>query len=225
MTQLSDQIRRDVLTGLYPFGGRLRIDQLAGIYGVSHMPVREALRELHGEGLVVIEHNRGARVRTVDSSFVENIFDIRSAVETMLASRAAERRTPEHLVRLDAIETRLEDRIAAADYPAVLEANRDFHGVINEAAANPEAVQMAGLHWMMLAALWDRFGYRETRFAGVANDHRHLIQALASRDAAATSAIMSAHVSKAKLDLLQQMREAGEPSPERALHLVDTKTA
>ena len=62
-------LRDDIISGSLPFGSRLRIDELATRYGVSHMPIREALRELHGEGLVVIEPNRGARVRSIDLSF------------------------------------------------------------------------------------------------------------------------------------------------------------
>ena len=68
------RIRDDIVSGALRFGERITMDALASRYGVSHMPVREALRELQGEGLVQIEPNRGARVRSIDSSFVENLF-------------------------------------------------------------------------------------------------------------------------------------------------------
>src|SRR6478735_7628995 len=100
MARISDiakRLRADIIAGALPFGSRLRIDELASRYGVSHMPVREALRELHGEGLVIIEPNRGARVRSFHIGFVEDLFDLRSAIETMLARRACERRTDVHL--------------------------------------------------------------------------------------------------------------------------------
>src|SRR3954451_3898009 len=103
MTRVPDipqLLRDDIIAGQLPFGSRLRIEELALRYGVSHMPVREALRVLHGEGLVVIEPNRGARVRPIYRGFIEDVFDVRCAIETMLARRAAERRTPAHLVRL-----------------------------------------------------------------------------------------------------------------------------
>ncbi|HEX4883237.1 MAG TPA: GntR family transcriptional regulator [Casimicrobiaceae bacterium] len=211
---LPERIRRDVVAGVFPFGTRLRIHELAARYGVSPMPVREALRELRGSGLVVMERHHGARVRAVDSAYVENVFDVRSAIETMLARRAAERRTPAQLAQLQAIEARLEAHVAAGDAPAVLVANREFHDVVNAAADNPEAVHVAGEHWSILAALWGRFGYREARFAGVISDHRHLIAALTARDPDVAGAIMGAHVAKARQELLQQMREAA--SRERA---------
>jgi DNA-binding GntR family transcriptional regulator len=217
---LTELIRRDVIAGVFPFGARLRIHELAARYGVSPMPVREALRELRGSGLVLIERHCGARVREVDRRFVENVFDVRSAIETLLARRAAERRTPAHLEQLRLVQDRLEQQVAAGDAPAVLAANRDFHDVVNAAADNPEALHVAGEHWLILAALWGRFGYREARFAGVISDHRHLIDALAARDADVAASLMCAHVAKARQDLLLQMRQAesvaeGAPRPRR----------
>ena len=95
------RIRDDIVAGELLFGARITIDALATRYGVSHMPVREALRELQGEGLVVIEPNRGARVRTIDTRFVENLFEIRTALEVMMVRRAAQRATPADIAELD----------------------------------------------------------------------------------------------------------------------------
>src|SRR5688572_3131585 len=81
------QIVDDIVAGVLPFGSRVTIDSLAERYGSSHMPVREALRELHGEGLVLIERNRGARIRTVDRDFADCMFDTRGALEIMLTRR------------------------------------------------------------------------------------------------------------------------------------------
>jgi DNA-binding GntR family transcriptional regulator len=199
------RIRDDILSGSLPLGARITIDGLATRYGVSHMPVREALRELQGEGLVVIEPNRGARVRTIDTDFVENLFEIRTALEVMLVRRAAQRCTPADIAELEAIEELLEGHIARADYAAAVSENRRFHQAINRAAHNLDALPIVDKHWMLLAALWRNYGYGASRFAGVANDHRHLIGALAARDQEAASAIMGAHAAKAKRELLRHM--------------------
>ena len=76
MTRNADiegRLRDDILRGRIGFGDRLRIDELASRYGVSHMPVREALRVLAGEGLIVTEPNRGAHLRPVNREFVRAI--------------------------------------------------------------------------------------------------------------------------------------------------------
>jgi DNA-binding GntR family transcriptional regulator len=104
----SDRLRADILAGAFGFGARLKIEDLARRYATSHMPIREALRSLHGEGLIVIEPNRGARVRSIDVDFVRNMFDLRVAIEAMMTRRAAERATSDDLAQLAAIESRLE---------------------------------------------------------------------------------------------------------------------
>src|SRR6186713_1394544 len=108
MSDIEQRLRNDIVAGVLPFGSRLIIEDLATRYGVSHMPIRDALRILQGEGLVVIEPNRGARVRPIYRGFIEDVFDVRCAIETMLARRAAARRTDEHLQRMREAAARLE---------------------------------------------------------------------------------------------------------------------
>ena len=205
------RIRDDIVSGALHFGERITMDALSSRYGVSHMPVREALRELQGEGLVQIEPNRGARVRSIDSSFVENLFEIRTALEVMLVRRAAVRCTPGDIAELQAIEDTLEQLISAGDHALVVAENRRFHQAINRCAANVDALPIVDKHWMLLAALWRHYGYGEDRFSGVANDHQNLIQALAARDQEAAAMIMGAHATKAKLALLARIRAQAVP--------------
>lgn len=208
MTRKADiegRLRDDILSGRLGFGDRLRIDELASRYGVSHMPVREALRVLAGEGLIVSEPNRGARVRPVHAGFVEDLFDIRAAIEVMLARRAAERRTEAQLMQLIEIERELEARVGAGEFAAIPAVNREFHLVINQAAGNPGAMSLVDGQWLFVAALWNRVGNPPARFQSVVDDHRHLIVAIERRDAMGAAALMGAHIEKAKQDLLARM--------------------
>jgi DNA-binding GntR family transcriptional regulator len=209
MQDVQSRLRNDIVSGVFPFGSRLLIDDLATRYGVSHMPVREALRILHGEGLVVIEPNRGAWVRPLHPNFVEDLFDVRIAMETMLVRRAAERRTEQHLQRLREAEAKLEAHVAAGEYALVPVANREFHGIINDAAGNPGAFAIVDRHWLLLAALLQRFGYGEERFQRVIDDHQHLIYALEDRDAVAAATLMAAHIEKGKQNLVRRAAAAG----------------
>lgn len=199
------RIRDDIVAGTLALGSRITIDALAVRYHVSHMPVREALRELQGEGLVVIEPNRGARVRAIDARFVENLFEIRTALEVMMVRRAALRATPADIATLQRIEDALEADIARQDYAAVVAQNRTFHREINRIADNEDALPIVDRHWTLLAALWRNYGYGAQRFAGVANDHRHLIAAMEAHDEASACAIMGAHAAKAKRELLSRI--------------------
>lgn len=208
IVDVPEQIRHEIVAGILPFGGRVTIDELASRYGVSHMPVREALRELRGEGLVIIEPNRGARIRPIDQKFVANLFETRSALEIMLSRRAADRFKPEEANGLERIEDELESEIARCNWDAVLVSNRRFHQLVNRVADNPDALALVDRHWLLIAALWQRYGYGPERFAGVASDHRYLIKCFRNNDAEGAAVLMGAHVLKARQELLERMRTA-----------------
>jgi DNA-binding GntR family transcriptional regulator len=213
---IQERLRNDIIAGYLGFGDRLRIDNLASRYGVSHMPVREALRVLHGEGLIVVESNRGARVRPIHPGFVEDLFDLRGAIETMLARRAAERRSQEHITKLTEAEERLEQLVANGNIADVPPVNREFHNIINEAAGNPGALQLVDGQWLLMAALWRKYGNAEERFYGVIEDHRHMIRSIERRDAHAAATLMGSHIEKAKQDLLDRMRTQSDQAKEVA---------
>ena len=215
-TEICDRIRDDIVAGALPFGSRLTLDQLSARYATGHMPIREALRQLQGEGLVVQTPNRGARVRAVDVDFVCNIFDLRIAIESMLARRAAERMEPGTIVALEAAQRDFEACIEVQDYAGALSANRAFHRIVNEAANNPEAAGILDRHWRLIAALWNLYGYGEERAAGVISDHHQLIRAFASRDTDVAACLAMAHAAKAKQELIARMQrrttQAVEPA-------------
>jgi DNA-binding GntR family transcriptional regulator len=213
MREVQQKLRNDIVSGALPFGSRLIIEELASRYGVSHMPIREALRILHGEGLVVIEPNRGAHVRPIYQGFIEDLFDMRAAIETMLARRAAERRTDVHLRRLTAAASKLEANVAAGNFEGVPLANREFHTVINDAAGNPGALPIVDTHWLLLAALLKRYGYGDRRFARVIEEHQHLIRSIARRDGHSAATLMGAHIEQGKNNLLQRVAEQTAPQP------------
>jgi DNA-binding GntR family transcriptional regulator len=98
-----------------------------------------------------------------------------------------------------------EGHVQRQDFAAALAANRRFHERINSIARNPQASAILDSTWILIAALWHRHGYGPERFAGVANDHNTLIRALQAKDSDAAATLMSAHVIKAKYDLLARM--------------------
>lgn len=90
-------IRDDIVAGVLPRGARLAEEQLAQRYGVSRVPVREALRTLESEGFVVSRRHAGACVARPDEREAADLLDIRALLEPLGAARAAQRRTEAHL--------------------------------------------------------------------------------------------------------------------------------
>jgi DNA-binding GntR family transcriptional regulator len=195
----------DIASGGIGPGDKLTIDELAQRYEASHMPVREALRELHGAGLLRQGSGRTMRLAEFNRDTIENLFNTRSAIEVMLTRQAAQRFTRRDAEKLEEIESELEHAVDAGDHGGVLAANRHFHTAIYALAENEEANSIVERHWLFIRLLWSRVGFGAERYGGVINDHRHLMRALSANDVEAAAVLMGAHVIKAKYGLLQRM--------------------
>jgi DNA-binding GntR family transcriptional regulator len=205
---LIEALRRELLAGSFGADQRLRIDEIASRHGVSHMPVREALRELAGEGLVILEPNRGARARRVDIAFVRQLFDTRIALEVMLARQAATQTTEILLAALLRIEEQRRLDVAHLRFDEALAGNARLHQAIYRSSGNDHACDLVDRHWRFIAALWARYGHAPSRFEGVENDHRHILRALAASDEEAIGVLVAAHVTKARQELVGLMAAA-----------------
>src|SRR3712207_2370683 len=122
--RLREQIRSDVVSGIWKLGQHMTLAELSTYYGVSANPVREALHQLQGEGVVEMRQNRGAVVRQVDAVFVKNVYDVRGAIEGMLAAEAARRATEEDILRITRSVEDYEQAVATREIGPIVQANR-----------------------------------------------------------------------------------------------------
>ena len=205
--EISDRIREDIVNGRFSGGARLKLAELAELYSTSHMPIREALRILNGQGLVEFTPNSGMRVREVDMNFMTDLFDVRQALEAVQARRAAERLTPEASDAIFHAKTRFEEIAAGNDRGAALEANRMFHQEISKASGNREASEIEERHYQILRIVWRRYDYGPDRTDGVIEDHRLLTSAILDQDAEAAGLLAAAHVTRARRNLISRMKK------------------
>src|SRR6202789_2779630 len=97
------QLRQEIASGVIPFGEKLSEARLAQRFGVSRMPVREALQELEASGFVSIEHRRGTFVRRLSRPEILDLYEVREAVEGMAARLCANRASNEIIALLDEV--------------------------------------------------------------------------------------------------------------------------
>lgn len=150
-----DRIRGRISDGTYPPGTRLVERELAAEFAVSRLPVREALRMLDTEGFVEMLATRGVIVRQLSRTDVEELFDVREALETTAFRKAAERVTKGDVKRLEALARKAERAVATGDTDTVYACNVEFHDIVPEMARNKFLVEMlepieGRLHWINL---------------------------------------------------------------------------
>src|SRR5271155_3215739 len=129
----------DLVSGQFVPGTHLTIDALTSRYAVSHMPIREALRQLEGEGILISLAHRGFRIEAITEGYIRNIYDIRVGIESMLAHRAVERATNAEVATLRQLHEDLSVLIRSGKPMVASRENIVFHKRIYEIAKNPEA--------------------------------------------------------------------------------------
>src|ERR1700678_92386 len=141
-------IRELVITGELAAGEQLRQRDLAQRFGVSQTPVREAMRRLESEGLVVCDTHRGFTVAAPELGPVEENFQIRAALESLGASRAARKVDAAGLARLRDLNDQI--RALPEHDPSYAELNREFHFTVYEYARSPLLLSLMRLLWASL---------------------------------------------------------------------------
>ena len=181
-------IRELIITGELTAGQQLRQRDLAQRFGVSQTPVREAMRRLQSEGLVIGDTHRGFTVVTPDDGPVEENFQIRAALESLGASLAARKIDEAGLAELHRLNERM--RAMADDDPRYAELNREFHFTLYQYSRSPLLMSLMRLLWASLHG-----GPRVLRtHAESARQHDAILDALRAGDADAASALTCQHI-------------------------------
>lgn len=195
-----DEIQRRIVDGRLRQGERILEDQLAHELDVSRNPVREALQALETEGFVELEPRRGARVAVITPGRANDLFEMREALEGMVARLAAERRGPEHIAELQRLVELGSQAAADGDLAALPLLNTEFHRVLSAAANNTMLTdtveRMAQLiQWVYTKRITQR-GSRSW------SEHRRIVDAIVDGDADRAFSEACAHIANARLAYL-----------------------
>jgi DNA-binding GntR family transcriptional regulator len=220
-----EALREAIVDGVYAPGQRLKQHELAQQHGCSVIPIREALHQLAAEGFVVLDPQRGARVATFDGRALEEIFEVRIALEQIAVQRAAARMTPQAAAAIRRILDRMGRRgISPREWVAL---DWEFHDRIC-AYAEQEYLrklistlrrQMEPYLRLDLAKVGTiAFGRRE---------HRRIFEACARKDGASAGRHIAAHLRRTVRGFVQYIqRHAKEPGGVRGrTHVSSGKAA
>jgi DNA-binding GntR family transcriptional regulator len=180
--EVAADLRQRILVGELRPGTRLKIDDIAEMCDVSHMPVRVALQSLEAEGVLDVYPHRGAVIKAVDARFVRHIVEVRAAIEVMLTEKCARLIDKDGLAELETLAVDFEHAAARKDARDIVTANLRLHDAIGRTADNPEARRVLARGRLLIQALRVRYGFGPGRVDQVIAEHRALVKAIARKD-------------------------------------------
>ncbi len=191
---LYERVRGMILSGQYPSGTKLREEELARHFGVSRTPVREALRKLESEGLVLYLSQRGVLVNAISDKDMNEIYTVRAALEGLAARLAASEISDEDVKHLRALQQQMDKAYARHNWTRAAQIHTRFNRALYTAARNSRLLSI-------LSQFNDYIEHSKTRSLSlpgraeeIRREHQAMIDAIARHDAAAAEAAATLHV-------------------------------
>lgn len=189
-----DALRELILDGDLEPMSRINEVELCERFGISRTPLREAIKLLAAEGLLVLLPNRGARVVALSETEIADILQVIGALEGAAGELACERMTDAELAEIEALTDVMVEAWKVRDYPGYFARNREIHDAIMAAARNP-ALQStyASLAGRVQRA---RFSAAKTdeQWAQAVDDHKLMVMLMRRRDGAALGQLLREHL-------------------------------
>ena len=199
---LRDAVRRGILQP----GERLMEIQLAEDLGVSRTPVREAIRKLEMEGYVIMMPRRGTYVADLSIRDINEVFEIRTSLESLASGLAAERIDEDELEKLQRLLVEIGAYIKSGDMESIVRTDTEFHDLLYQASRNTRLVGIIS----NLREQLTRFRTTSMSFPGrlkaTLEEHRKIVEAIAQGDEKAARKAAEHHMEKSEQTLLASMK-------------------
>ena len=191
---IAGQLRQDIAAGRYPDGAALRQDELARRFGVSKIPVREALQQLRSEGLVATYHNRGSVVVAASVAEVAEVYAMREALEVLALQSALPRLSEADLLRAEGALLEIDAVGEPSEWPRL---NWEFHASLYRPAQMELLLRtLETLHHSVARYLLIYLAEPANQRASQA-EHRALLDACRRRDLASAQQVLATHLREA----------------------------
>ena len=200
-----ERIRHDILSGALEANARLKISELAKKHETSTNPVREALQQLRGEGLVLFTPNQGARVRPIDMEFVRDVSEVGYQLEPYLLRLFVETASSEDVAELERIQTEIES-LNFTDKARHTELNNVFHETMYERHYNRVAFSVWKQHREIMGSISTRIPIAIGRQEAIVTEHREIIAAIKTQDVETAVEVLGRHIGDAGRHLVDQLR-------------------
>lgn len=199
-------LRKAILTGELKPGERLMEIHLANKLGVSRTPIREAIHMLELEGLVTMIPRRGAVVSQITEKGINDVLEVRKALDVLCAQLACNRITAEGIAALKAACDSFEEAVASGDIKQITEADVKLHDIIAKATGNDKLIQL--LNNLSEQMYRYRFEYIKDfeQHAKLIEEHRALYESIKKGNEVAAAQAARTHIDNQEISILQRIR-------------------
>ena len=187
-------LREGILKGELQPGERLMELQLAAKLGVSRTPIREAIRMLEQEGLAVTIPRRGAEVAKMTEKDMNDVLQVREALDELAVSIACEQITEEELAKLEEALKEFEAAIGTKDIKQIADTDIAFHDIIYQASGNPKLVTILNNLREQIYRYRIQYLKDEKNYPNLLDEHREILEGLKKGDKEFVTGSMRRHV-------------------------------
>ena len=187
-------LREAILKGELKPGERLMELQLAAKLGVSRTPIREAIRMLEQEGLAVTIPRKGAEVAKMTEKDMEDVLQIREALDELAAKIACEQISEEQLEELVATMHEFEESTKTDNVKKIAEADVKFHDIIYQATGNPKLVNMLNNLREQMYRYRVEYLKDENNYPTLMKEHKDIVEGLVRKNKTQVTETMHQHV-------------------------------
>jgi DNA-binding GntR family transcriptional regulator len=204
---IAEALREAILRGIFQDGQSLRQDEIAAQFGVSRIPVREALRQLEGEGLVTLQLNRGATVSALSPAEAQEICEIRVALETTAIQLAIPQLQASDLDKAAVILETTDQTMDAARWAKL---NWEFHSTLYTPSDRPRLLGMI----KMLHVNIDRYVRLQLEKMDYQDksqkEHYQLLEACRQGDSKGATKVLKQHIETARRELVDYLHRKSD---------------
>ncbi len=202
-----ESIRQAIISGQFPPGMRLMELQLAEEMGVSRTPVREGIRKMELEGLVVMIPRRGAYVADISIKDINEVYEVRTALDVLSAGLAAERIDKSEIQEMRELLAEEAALVEAKNYPRIIDNDTAFHDVIYRASGNTRCMNIISNLREQITAIRGRSMPYPGRVEIMLKEHRAIFDAIAAGKVEKAQEAVRTHMENAEQTLLKVIKE------------------
>jgi len=204
-TQVADTIRQRILTGVFKAGEQLRQEHIAAEMGVSRIPVREALHQLHSEGFVTLVSHKGAVVSEVSLDDILELYELRARIETWLLALAIPNMVENDFIR---IQEGVDRFGAAVENPQDSGgANWAFHNALYAPSGRRTSIEMVGKLHQKIEGYTRMMVLLPDANAKAHREHQKLLDLSCAGNAEAAVKLLAPHIEQGSKILVKRLKE------------------